>query len=241
MARFVLVHGAFGGAWCWERVVPLLESAGHSVQTLDLPGGGDDHTPIEEITLNECAGRVCDALLDGDEEAILVGHSMGGVMITQAAAQVPGQVDSLIYVCAFMPANGQSLLDLTHYPEGADDQIQANIRIEGDPPIAHLPDDAAVRAIYNCCSPEDVEFALARRRPQPVVPFATPVSIDDEALDAIPRSYIHTLQDNSVPPALQRRMIEEHPCWRVVQLDTDHAPYLSKTVELAAALNELAA
>ena len=60
MARFVLVHGAFGGAWCWERVVPLLEAAGHAVQTLDLPGSGEDQTPVEEITMQSCAERVCD-------------------------------------------------------------------------------------------------------------------------------------------------------------------------------------
>jgi len=240
MARFVLVHGAFGGAWCWERVVPLLEAGGHTVQTLDLPGAGDDQTPVEEVTLQSCAERVCDALESGDDEAVLVAHSMGGVVATQAAAWSAGSIDSLVFVAAFMPANGQSLLDLTQYPEGAGDQVQANIVVEGDPPVAALPDDAAKRAIYNCCDEEQTAFAMARRRPQAVAPFATPVTVDDEALESIPRSYVLTLQDNSIPPPLQLRMISEHPCWRVVDLDTDHAPYLSKTAELAAVLSELA-
>jgi hypothetical protein len=66
-----------------------------------------------------------------------------------------------------------------------------------------------------------------------------PVRIDDAALAAIPRSYVFTARDNSIPPALQRRMIREHPCQKVIELDTDHAPYLSATDELVAALIEL--
>jgi pimeloyl-ACP methyl ester carboxylesterase len=74
-----------------------------------------------------------------------------------------------------------------------------------------------------------------------VAPFAAPVSVDDAVLASIPRSYVLTTQDNSIPPALQRRMIREHPCELVVELDADHAPQLSATDELVAALDELAA
>jgi pimeloyl-ACP methyl ester carboxylesterase len=212
MARFLLVHGAYGGAWCWEPVRPQLEAAGHTVETLDLPGSGDDTTPVEGVTLESCAGRVCDALRSRPEPAILVGHSMGGVIVTQAANDCPERVASLVYVCAFMPENGQSLLDLTHLPEAADDQIQANLVLEGDPPVARLPDEALAEAIYNCCSPEQTAVGVARNRPQPLAPFAAPVSIDDEALAQIPRSYVLATKDQSIPPALQRRMISEHPC-----------------------------
>jgi pimeloyl-ACP methyl ester carboxylesterase len=235
MARYVLVHGAFGGSWCWDFVRPQLEAAGHEVEAPDLPGAGRDGTPVEGVTLDACADRVV-SLLESGDPAVLVGHSMGGVVITQAAARAPERVERLVYTCAFMPANGQSLLDLTKYPEGAGDQIQENIRIEGEPPVAYLPDEAAKTAIYNCCSPERTAYALERRRPQPVAPYVTPVQIDDEVLARIPRRFIVTVQDQAMPVALQRRMIEEHPCERVVELDTDHAPYLSATDELVAAL-----
>jgi pimeloyl-ACP methyl ester carboxylesterase len=238
--RFVLVHGAFGGAWSWEPVVPRLEAAGHTVETLDLPGAGDDRTPVEDVTLARCAERVCTQLLSSPEPAVLVGHSMGGVVVTQAASNCPDRVASLIFVCAFMPADGQSLLDLAHLPEGAGDMIQANIVVEGDPPVATLPPEAAAQAIYNCCTPDQQAGALPRRRPQPVAPFATPVEIDEAVLGAIPRSYVFTARDRSIPPALQRRMIAEHPCRQVVELDADHAPFLSATGELVTALLELA-
>jgi pimeloyl-ACP methyl ester carboxylesterase len=239
MARFVLVHGAFGGAWCWVPVVAPLEERGHTVETLDLPGGGDDATPPADVTLERCAARVREVLERG-EPAVLVAHSMGGVVATQAASESSDRVAALVFVCAFMPADGQSLLDLTHLPEGQGDMIQANLQVEGDPPVATLPDDAAAAAIYNCCTPEQTSASLPRRRPQAVAPFATPVRVDESVLAAIPRFYVLTKQDNSIPPALQRRMIGEHPCTNVVELDTDHAPYLSATEELVAALDRFA-
>jgi pimeloyl-ACP methyl ester carboxylesterase len=166
---------------------------------------------------------------------------MGGVIATQAASRCPELIASLIFVCAFMPSDGQSLLDIAHLPEGKDDMIQANIVIAGDPPVAELPEEATVAAIYNGCTSDQTAWALARRRPQAVAPYATPVHVDDALLASIPRSFVLTTRDNSMRPALQRRMIREHPCERVIELEADHAPYLSATDELVAALVELAA
>jgi len=240
MARFVLVHGAFGGAWSWEPVIGPLEAAGHTVEAFDLPGGGDDQTPVEDVTLASCAERVCSVLAQRPERAVLVGYSMGGAIVTQAAADCPERVASLIFVCAFMPADGQSLLDLTRLPEGKDDMIQANLVIEGDPPVAVLSEEATAAAIYNECTSEQTAWAVARRRPQPVAPFADPVRIDEAALASIPRSFVLTTHDNSIPQPLQRRMVLEHPCERVIELDADHAPQFSATDQLVAALTELA-
>jgi pimeloyl-ACP methyl ester carboxylesterase len=240
MARFVLVHGAFGGAWCWEPVTAPLEAAGHTVETFDLPGGGNDETPVQEITLASCAARVCDVLAGRPEPAVLVGHSMGGVVITQAASDCPERIARLVFVCAFMPANGQSLLDLASLPE-SDDLIQANLVIEGDPPLASLSAEAAADVIYNGCTSEQTAWAVARRSPQAVAPYATPVNVDDAALAAIPRAYVVALRDRAMTPALQRRMIRDHPCDHVFELDADHAPYLSATDDLVSALLSLAA
>ncbi len=241
MARFVLVHGAFGGAWAWAPIVGGLEAAGHAVETLDLPGGGDDRTPVEEITLASCVARVREQLASGPEPAVLVGYSMGGVIATQAASDAPERVAALVFVAAFMPADGQSLLDLTRLPEGADDQVQANVVVEGDPPVATFPVPAAIEALFNRCDPEQARAAAPRLRQQAVAPFATPVDLDEAALARIPRSYVFTAHDRAIPPALQRRMIAEHPCRRVVELDADHWPFLSATDELVAALGTIAA
>ena len=154
MARLVLVHGAFAGAWCWERVAGPLREGGHDVEALDMPGAGEDPTPIEGATLDSYADRICAALEAAERPAILVGHSMGGVAITQAAARCRERVAALVYVAAFLPADGQSLVALTELPEGAGDGVQANIVVEGEPPAATLPDEAA----------GDVLFGRATRR-----------------------------------------------------------------------------
>ena len=240
MARFVLVHGAFGGAWTWEPVTGPLRELGHTVHAIDLPGSGEDFTPVEEVTLDRYAASACDALAESSEPSVLVGYSMGGVVVTQAAALSPERVASLVFVAAFMPGNGQSLVDLTRLPEGAGDQIQANLVVEGEPPVGSLSKEAAAVAVYNRTSVERAEAAIARRRPQPLAPLITPVSIEAEVLASIPRSYVHTLQDNSIPLLLQRRMVSEHPCRAVVELDADHAPQLSATAELVAALDRFA-
>src|SRR5215831_1786711 len=187
MARFVLVHGAFTGAWIWGPVMDRLKAAGHAAEAFDLPGLGDDHTPVTEITLDACAARLCDVLGKNPEPAVVAGNSMGGVIATQGAARCPGRVAALVYVAAFIPKDGESLLDLTKLPEGADDQVQANIVIEGEFPIATMPAGASRQALYGSCTEDVAAWAIARQRPQPVAPFATPVAIPPGSLGGIPR------------------------------------------------------
>jgi pimeloyl-ACP methyl ester carboxylesterase len=242
MARIVLVHGAFAGAWCWERVLPGLRAAGHTVETFDLPGSGGDQTPVEEVTLDAYAARTCDVLASGPP-AVLAGHSMGGMVVTQAAARTPAQVTSLIYVAAFVPSHGQSLLNLTAYPEAADDQIQAHLVLHGDPPVATLSDEAMRNAVFGCCDDEQAAWGLSHVRGQPGVPFTQPVELGDppaETFSALPRAYIKCLRDQAIPPAMQQRMLTDHGIERVIEIDTDHSPWLSRVDELVAALDRLA-
>jgi pimeloyl-ACP methyl ester carboxylesterase len=237
MSRFVLVHGAFAGAWIWQPLKDRLESMGHSVQAFDLPGLGDDLTPAGEITLDSCAARLCAVLASGSEAAIVAGNSMGGIIATQGAARCRDRVAALVYVAAFVPRDGQSLLDLTKLPEGAGDQVQANIVLEGEPPVAVMPDEASRAALYNSCTEDLAAWAIAKQRPQPVAPFATAVSIPPGALAGIRRFYVLCRRDRAIPPALQRRMIAENACDDVVELDTDHTPQLSMPDELAKTLH----
>jgi pimeloyl-ACP methyl ester carboxylesterase len=240
MARFVLVHGAFVGNWVWGPLEKRLRDAGHSVEAPDSPGSGADKTPASGVTLDACAERVCEALREGAEASIVVGNSMGGVIATQAAAKCPERVAALVYVAAFAPHDGQSLLQLTQLPEGAGDQVQANVVIEGDPPVATMPDAASRNALYGECAPDVAAWAIQRQNPQAVAPYVTPVSIPAGALDGIPRYYVMSLRDYAIPPALQRRMSREAQCVEVIELDTDHTSQLSKTAELADALMHFA-
>jgi pimeloyl-ACP methyl ester carboxylesterase len=240
MARFVMVHGAFAGAWIWEPLARELEQAGHTVETFDLPGAGDDPTPVGEVTLRAYADRVCEVLGERPERAVLVANSMGGVVATQAAAQCPDRLAAVVYVAAFLPQDGQSLLALTKMPEGEGDQVQANLVVEGDPPVATLPEATFRESIFACCSDEVLDWAVERRGGQPVVPFTEPVELAGFAFEGVPVSYVLCTRDEAIPPALQRRMIESAGVKEVVELDTDHAPHLSRTAELAEILDRLA-
>jgi pimeloyl-ACP methyl ester carboxylesterase len=238
MARFVLVHGAMGGAWVWERVIPGLLAAGHEAEAIDLPGQGADETPLAEITLDRYADAVCDALAGGPP-AVLTGHSMGGMVVTQAAARNPELVERLVYVSAFCPQPGQSLIEITQLPEAAGDAVQSNIAVEGDPPVATMAPDRAVEAVYHCATAEQTAWAMWRRGSQPVIPFTQPFELPAntaEAFDELPRAYISCLQDRAIRPPIQRRMYEAAGCVPVIEIDTDHSPWLSATDELVAAL-----
>src|SRR5260370_8857467 len=155
MARFVLVHGGFSGAWIWLPLSDRLEGAGHLVEAFDLPGMGGDHTSPSEVSLDSYARRVCEVLAANSEPAVVVGHSMGGIVATQGAARCPERVAALVYVAAFLPKDGQSLLDLTKLPEGCGEQVLANVVVEGEPPVAVMPAAASRHALYRACT-EDV-------------------------------------------------------------------------------------
>jgi pimeloyl-ACP methyl ester carboxylesterase len=241
MTRFLLVHGAFGGAWCWAPIVTGLKAAGHDATAIDLPGAGTDPTPLEQVTLSAYADRVCGALDEGPP-SLLVGQSMGGMAITQAAAWCPERIAALIYVSAFLPQDGQSLIAITQLPEAAGDQVQANLVVDGDPPIAHLPVQAAPQALYQCTGEEPGAAAAQQLGPQPVLPFTQPFVLGDRVAEfaRLPRAYISCLQDRAIPLAAQRRMYRVAGCDPVIEIDTDHSPWLSRPDELLAALLRIA-
>ncbi len=112
MSNVVLVHGSWHGAWCWRDLTPRLQALGHRVVTLGLPGHGDDQTPPHAVTLQSYADRVGAALDEFNEPALLVGHSMGGIAISQAAEQHPHGEGAARAVEA---GHGQALLWATEF------------------------------------------------------------------------------------------------------------------------------
>ena len=239
MARIILVHGAFSGAWAWEPVIPALEAAGHSVTAIDLPGSGEDQTPADEVTLDGYAKRVSEALEAGDEACGARRPQHGRRRDHARGRLAPDRIRKLVYVCAFLPPDGKGLLDMTQPPEGADDQIQANLIIE-PPPVGRLTDEGVRKAAYNNTPEDAILAALPRRRPQPLAPMGMPVS-RGPGFDSIPRAYVVCTRDQSIPPPLQRRMIaDDGHVSEVFELDTDHVPTLSATDELVGILDRAA-
>lgn len=239
MATFVLVHGAWHGAWCWRDIVPLLEAERHRVLTPELPGHGDDTAAVSEMTLESYARRVEETINEVGEPVILVGHSMGGMVVTQAAEYAERNVAKLVYVTAFLPSDGQALVDLAGSFEGADN-VQPSLIVDEARGTCTLADHALVPLFYAECSQEDAAWACSKLVPEALAAFATPVRLTKEGHGSIPRAYIECVRDGAITIELQRHMVAAQPCETVITIDTDHSPFLSRTGELADHLLALA-
>jgi pimeloyl-ACP methyl ester carboxylesterase len=238
MASFVLVHGAWGGGWAWSRVAPLLEAAGHRVDAPDLPGHGDNAAPVSEMTLEANARRVADRVEAAGEPVVLVGHSMGGMAVTQAAELVPERIATLVYLTGFLPGDGQSLVQLAANDPAT--LVAANLVVDEDAGTCRVNEDALRETFYGECSEETARWAAARRVPESLAAIAAPVRITEERAGSIPRVYIECLRDRAIGIAKQREMWAARPCVQVLGIDTDHSAHLSRPEEVAEHLLGLA-
>ena len=238
MSSLVLVHGAWHASWCWEKIVPLLQEAGHEVVTVDLPGHGGDDTPVSEVTLAAYAERVAAVLDEQPEPVVLVGHSMGGLVISEAAERRPEKIRLLVYLTGFLLPKGRSLLETAQTDE--ESIVFPNADVDEEKGIVSIREDAAKAIFYGDCSEEDAEKAKGRLIPQPLAPFATPVSVSEENFGRVRRAYIECLRDRAIGPATQKRMHAELPCEKVVSMETSHSPFLSAPEELVGHLDSLA-
>lgn len=231
MASYVLVHGAWHGAWCWDKVVRLLEEEGHAVTAVDLPGHGVHTTALAGLTQAEYGRRVADAVEAAGEPVILAGHSMGGMAITQAAEYVPDRIAALVYVCAFLPGPGDSLMTLTDGDTEA--RVIPNLEVDEGAGVCSVAKAAHVECFYEECDPEDAAAASARLTPESLAAFATPVSVTEERAGSVRRIYVECVRDRAISISKQREMEAARPCERVLTIDTDHSPFLSRPEELA--------
>jgi pimeloyl-ACP methyl ester carboxylesterase len=233
VTRFLLVHGAFMGAWCWDPVVSALREAGHDVQAPDLPGSGSDDFNVADAELEAYIDRI-GALLSPDEPAVLVGHSLGGVTISAAASRFPAAVAQLVYLAAFLPGDGQSAGDLTRLAEGRNEGLRPRMLVAGQPPIATLSAADARAVLFNACDPDLAEAAIARLGPHATWIAASPVYTRPDS--SVRSAYIVCTKDLAVPPALQRRMARDGSCSPIVEIETDHSPFVSNPAVLVEAL-----
>lgn len=231
MGTYVLIHGAWHGGWCWDKVVSLLKKEGHKVEAPDLPGHGRDKTSIPEVSLEAYVDRVCQILDAQSEPVILVGHSMAGMVITQAAEYRPEKIKTLVYLSAFLPRDGEFILQLG---EGdAEARVLPNLIVAEDQSYFTVRDEALKETFYNDCSDEDVARAKSLLVAQAAAPFAAPVKTTEERFGRVHRVYISCLRDKAISPARQERMYKALPCEKVILIDTSHSPFFSAPEELA--------
>ena len=237
MSHYLLIHGAWHGAWCWEPLMQRLRTAGHRVTAFDLPGAGDDYTPVAEVTLQSWIDRTVQVLEQCSEPVVLVGHSMGGMVIAGVAGARPDKIAALVYLCAFMPQVGESLFDLATRPEGA--STLAVQQATADGLCTTVPADNARVTFYGHCAPAVTDAAVARLRPLPLatVMAALPAPLAEPR--ELRRVYVECTEDCAIPIALQRYMWGRDPAIEVRTLVSDHSPFASQPDTLAALLGGL--
>lgn len=187
MATFVLVHGAWHGGWCWWRVRAGLEAAGHTVHTPTLTGLGERaHLARPDIDLATHVQDVLGVLECEDlREVLLVGHSYGGMVITGVAERVPGRLAHLVYLDAFVPADGQSAFDLVP-PFRA--LLRAQAQAQGDG--WRIPPPAPDGPVLEVTKPGDIAWLRERLVSQPLLTMEQPVRLGNPLAAALPRTYV---------------------------------------------------
>ena len=223
MSTFVLVHGAYHGAWCWYRVKPELESRGHEVATFDLPAHGIDETPYGEATLSGYVDRVCGAVDEADEPPVLVGHSMAGMLITAAAERMPSEIETLVYLTAYLPGDGESMLD----QRSEASLVTQHFEVDEERGVGWVPEAWLDEAFYADCSAEDRTLACSLVRPEPIAPISTPVTASEERFGSVRRVYVGCTEDRAITPAQQESAVEAHGVDLELRLEASHSPFLS--------------
>lgn len=218
MSVFCLVHGAWHGAWVWERLEPELEVRGHHPVAVELPSDEVDKG------LDDYARTVVDVLGDA-QDVVLVAHSLGALTVALVPALRP--VARIVLVAALVPRPGQSLIDQLR-GEDRGILLPGNAgRSTDDQKRTEWTDAAvAIDALYHDADPIDAAAAFARLRPQAAKPQVEPTPL--EAWPDVPTEYVVCAQDHMVDPDYQRRQP-----FALHTLASGHSPMISKPSELA--------
>lgn len=231
---YVLVHGAWQAPYVWDAVRTDLVNKGNQVIVVELPGHGTDKTPTHTLTLEVYRDKVIEAMAKVEGKVILVGHSMGGMVVTQVAEKVPAKISKLVYIGAFLPASGQALTDLAF--SDPDSKLGPSLVPSADQLTLDVLRDNLTALFINDGSQAEKERVLANYRAEPAIPFTNKVTLTQAGFGAVEKVYIKTLQDVVISPSLQDRMIAGAGIKTIYELNTSHSPFLSQPHEVSGLL-----
>lgn len=240
MSTYLLVHGAWHSGRCWERVVPSLSSTGHQVFAPSLTGYGDKIDLLgPEVGLDTHVDDVVRLIVEEDlTDVVLVGHSYAGLVISSVANQVPERIAHLVYLDAMVPEDGESAADVQPATRALIDQATTSGSGWRIPPLPEMPPPFG---LFGVTDPADVAWLRTMLSDQPVRCLQQPVRLDNPAVAAISRTYIHcTVKPEGIPrrpiPAIQPNGTPS----QVWELPTGHDCMITMPAELTDLLLKLA-
>ncbi|SEV88354.1 Pimeloyl-ACP methyl ester carboxylesterase [Chitinophaga sp. YR573] len=235
---YVLVHGAWQAPYVWDAVRTDLVNKGNKVIVVELPGHGSDKTPPHTLSLDVYRDKVMEAIATVNEKVILVGHSMGGMVITAVAEKIPSKISQLVYIGAFLPASGQTLADLTATDPGS--KLGASLISSSDQLTLDVKADSLTWLFINDGTPAVKQQVIDNYRAEPAIPLSNKVTLTDAAFGAVKKVYIKTLKDIVISPTLQDNMIAAAHITTVLTVNTSHSPFLSQPHEVSKLLLSIA-
>ncbi len=225
---FILVHDAFHSASSWNRVSPILSRLGNKVLSVDLPGHGDDMSSIREQSIYTFAEKVSKLIDIEADKVILVGHGIGGSVITLAAQMRADRVKKLVYAAAWMLEDGQSVSDLSgvDYASLSKDNtvVTPNDYYEKYPPLS-------------LCGERDWLFMMRFAKPEILSVWNEKLLLKEQL--KTPRYFVICNRDEVISEDLSEKMINKNECQEIYEINTDHYPNLSMPEELAFVLHDI--
>jgi pimeloyl-ACP methyl ester carboxylesterase len=233
-STIVLVHGAWADASAWQAVTPLLKAKGHEVIAVNMPGHGTDSTSFANINLQAYVNAVKNAIGDR-KNVILVGHSMAGLVISQVAEEIPGQIKELVYLAAYLPQNGESLLALAK--QDPDSHVGKYLDIDQSTGSANIKKEGIID-VFAADAPAQIhDFIINSVKAEPLAPLAAPVTLTNQKFGSVKKVYIHTKNDHAVSFTLQTTMVKNNGhISKEYTLESSHTPFISMPDKLAAIL-----
>jgi len=230
----VLVHGAFETADVWKPVEAQLHKHHYKTVSVTLPGRSGLIAADPAAGLAPYRDAVLAAIKSQTRPVVLVGHSFGGMTISAVGEAAPEKVKTLVYVAAYLPTSGQSLLSLSQ--QDTDSKVGPSFRVSDDKSYAYIDQATRTDLFCNGCDVKAKAAVAAGFVNEPLAPPATPVTVTAERFGRVDKVYIHTARDLVVSPKLQAAMVAATPVRKELTVDTGHAPFAAAPRDLARAI-----
>lgn len=229
----VLVHGAWETASIWDGVEAKLKRDGYRVQVVSLPGRPGHPAAPDQVSMESYRKAISAGIAGEQGPVVLVGHSFAGFPISAVAEAEPARIRTLVYLAAYLPRDGQSLLGVATSDAGS--KAGPAVQIDRQHGVSTIAPEARAGLFANDASPQVGAAVASAIVPEPLAPLATPVHLTAR-FARVDKAYIHTARDQVVSPALQASMVAATPVRLERSLDTGHAPFVTNPDGVADAI-----
>ncbi|MCE7995682.1 MAG: alpha/beta hydrolase [Roseivirga sp.] len=233
----LLIHGAWEGAWSWNKTIKLLREKGHVVDAIDLPGHGDDKTPIAEIDLTLYVNHVKEELRKRAGKVVLVGHSFAGFVFARVAEEMPEKIEKMVFIASAIPYDGKSAMEV--FEEDKKSEFLENLIISEDKSYATMSRETILNIVFTGATEDQLDEILPQLVPQALAPFMENIVTTKANFGSVPKAYVETTLDRVISLDHQRYVQQRNGITESVTLEYGHVPLETAPEALADALDTI--